>query len=193
MGMRIHSRCSGSRRRVLRLERAAQTSGVAMLPWAGVAADRPESAWRDEEVGEARQASSEVFGVTRPLLQVDLRSGRGGESPLEPWLEACTLASLSPVAGGEKAGFRSCHTLGYSRHCTGQQSRSGVGPGLVRGGQTAATSGVAVVVSRGGVRHGSRQCGIGAAEALVFGAAGRDVPTAPKTQTKTDYVCLFIR
>lgn len=76
------------------------------------------------------------------------------------------------MAGGEQAGFRSCHVLGSSRHGAGQQSRSGVGPGLVRGGRTAETSGLAVGVSRGGR---------GTAEAFVFEAAGGDMPAVPKT------------
>lgn len=182
-------------RTVFRLERAAQMSGVATPPWAGVAAGRPESAWWDEEAGEERQASLEAFGVTRPLLEVDLRSGRGGECPHgEVRLEVGRHRLLSrPGRVGKKRRPAVPHArreLPPRRPAEQERSR---GPGLVRGGRPAEAGGLAVVVSRGG-------CGTARGSVAsewqrplcLTPRGGGDVLTALENKLN-NYVCLSIR
>lgn len=74
--------------------------------------------------------------MTRPLLEVDLRSAWGGESPPTPRLETCKLGvtvSCRDGAGGEKAEFCSCHMLGLSRHALASRAGAESGPGWCAG------------------------------------------------------------
>lgn len=185
MGMRVHPRRSGSSWRVFRLECPAQTSGVVMLPWAGGAAGRPESVGR----GGGRGKTSVLGGVRSDpaTLGGGLEVGMGRGEPADASagdLQAGCHRLLSGRGGRGEGGVLLLPHARFEPPRAGQQSRGGVGPGLVRGRRTTETSGLAAGVRMGG--HGSAHGSMASERQRPSCATPREgtCPPPPKTRNR---------